>query len=111
MESSEFWKERKNSNVEVQNVNGVTVIFEAIRPDAVFHYREDGQEKSVTWEQLKAEFISTVYRIAPKLMYKGYKAVEIGSIAWFWLRDRKQGRFIPLNTMFLMRLLKRIPKI
>jgi hypothetical protein len=108
---SRFWEERENKNVEIVEVNELTVIFEVISPDAVFHYREDGQEKSITWEKLKSEYINAVYRVAPKLKYKGYRAVEIGTIAWFWLRRRRQGEFIQLNTMFLMRLLKRIPKI
>jgi hypothetical protein len=45
--------------------------------------------------------------VAPKAAAKGYKRVQIGSLGDMSYYGFNKGPFIPLDTMFVARLLKR----
>jgi hypothetical protein len=96
---------------ETIQIEGLTVILERIPEDACFHSydAETKMETIITGKQVREELLNIARKLAPKLAARGIRCIEIGSIAWFTLRGKTYGRFIPLNTMFLMRLLKHRP--
>jgi hypothetical protein len=99
------------SDDEVLRIGDLTVLLERIPKDITFHsYDSEAKtETIVTGEQVRERLIEIARKLAPKLAAKGVKAIEIGSIEWFYLRNRTTGRFIPINTMFMMRLLFKTP--
>jgi hypothetical protein len=94
---------------EVLNIGGLVVFLEKIPKDSHFSVRDGGKQETWTGEQVREYLIERVKELAPKITKAGFRAVEVGSIAWFYFRN-KRGRFVPINTMFLMRLLYRVPK-
>lgn len=87
--------------------SGLVLELEDFSEDFEFHAAGNGGEEVVTWGELKRQIIEMFERHAERLLSKGYKRVEVGSVQWFWSRGVRKGRFVPLNTMFLARLLKR----
>jgi len=69
------------------------------------YYNGDG--KRVSGEELEKELVEQVLNLKELLREKGYKRVQIATIQYFYMHRLTRGRFIPLNTMFLARLLKR----
>jgi hypothetical protein len=98
---------------EVMKIGDLTVFLERIPKDLTFHSydSETKTETVITGEQLREYLIEIVRKLSPKLAAKGVKAVELGSIQWFYLRGKTAGRFLPVNTMFIMRLLFRVPSL
>jgi len=69
-------------------------------------FHSDGEVKS--GEDVERELIERVLRFKDELLGRGYKRVQIASIQYFYMHGlTTTGRFLPLNTMFLARLLKR----
>ncbi|MBE0516821.1 MAG: hypothetical protein IBX41_05450 [Methanophagales archaeon] len=81
----------------------IDVVFEDISDDFVFNGPEG---KTITWKELKGILAEQIIKTTPVLVEKGIKRVEVGTIQWFSDRRKTRGHFIPLNTMFLARLLK-----
>ena len=89
----------------------VKIIFEDIPDNEIYHYFDEKSktEKTIRWKELKKQFkqLFESEKMQKILEKKGIKKVEIGTIAWFHFRRKTRGRFIPLTTMFMARLLKR----
>ena len=65
-------------------------------------------KETTTWAQFKQKMLDAFTpEVLAKLKKIKIKRVEIGSIAWFSRRRKTKGKFLNLNTMFLVRLLKR----
>ena len=80
----------------------IDIIFESMPEDTVFT-----GNKSLTWTELRGELIERILKLTPILHEQGIRKIEVGSIGWFYRRNRTQGRFLELNSMFTARLLKR----
>ena len=64
-------------------------------------------DKPVSGEEIEQSYLDLVKRQAGKIKTAGFRRVQIGSVGWFYLKNIRGGRIVPLNTMFVMRLLKR----
>jgi len=83
-----------------QQKKELKIIFEDFPENTVFNC-------NITWEQLRAKMEERIRNFTPQLTARGIRKVEVGSIGWFYIRNRTRGRFVPLNSMFFARLLKR----
>jgi len=82
----------------------IDIIFENIRDDTVIY---DENDKGKTWKEIREELKEKIRKLTTELHKAGIKKIEIGSINWFYQRGKTKGRFLPLDTMFVARLLKR----
>ena len=87
-----------------QQKKELKIIFEDFPENTVFN---SGGADEITWKDLRKEMEEEINKIRPKLGEAGIRKVEVGSIGWFYIRNRTRGRFVPLNSMFFARLLKR----
>lgn len=86
----------------------VKIEFEPMPDDTIFTYvTEDGQEIRLKWRDVKLQLLEKLRAYAPLLAKEKIRRVEIGSVAYFYNENKRRGRFISLNTMFVARLLKR----
>ena len=88
---------------EVCIINDIVVWFEAIPDDQVFTSSKGNE----TYLEYKQKVKKLIEKIALKLKKKGYRMVEIATIGYFYSENKRKGPFIQLDTMFLIRLLKR----
>ena len=81
----------------------IDIIFESMPESTTFN----GDNTQMTWTELRGQLIERLLKLTPILHEQGIKKVEVGSIMWFYRRNKTRGRFLTLNTMFTARLLKR----
>ena len=87
-----------------KKITEVKIVFQDIDENRVFY--DADSENYITWKELRKELAEKVMAMLPAIVRHGYKRVEIGTLYWFYRRNKTQ-RLIPLNTMFAARLLKR----
>ena len=83
--------------------NKIDIIFESMPEDTTFN----GDNTQITWTELRGRLIEKILKLTPVLHEQGIRKIEVGSIGWFYRRNRTRGRFLTLNSMFTARLLKR----
>jgi len=80
----------------------VKIVFQDIDENQVFH----SSNGTITWKELRKELAEKVLAMLPAIVERGFKRVEVGTLWWFYRRNKTQ-RLILLNSMFAARLLKR----
>ena len=81
----------------------IDIIFESMPEDTTFN----GDSTQITWTELRGQLIERLLKLTPIFHEQGIRKIEVGSIMWFYRRNKTRGRFLELNTMFTARLLKR----
>jgi len=98
----EEWKIPSNEHiVKEDGKKPVKVIFEDLSDSETFGNPNDGY---ITWGELKRHFLE---KLMPIIRENTYRRIEVGSIGWFYLRNKTKGRFLPLGTMHMARFLKK----
>jgi len=102
--AGEAWNKSvlEGESMATRKMTEVKIVFQDIDENQVFH----SSNGTITWKELRKELAEKVVAMLPAIVERGYKRVEIGTLFWFYRRNKTQ-RLMPLNTMFAARLLKR----
>jgi hypothetical protein len=98
-------KARKKREFDIRELEGLKVCFEVMKDDTYFS--QGVGEKGIRWKELKEKYLKAVEGIREQLIKDGFKRVIVGSHGYFSFTRQTTGKFLSLDTMFSVKLLKR----